>query len=118
MRTIAAVLLAAAFVSVGGAALADTIDGDWCGPNDRHLSIRGPFIITPGGSSLSGSYARHSFTYVVPPAEPQAGETVFMRLLNEQTMNFWVGQAGVTAMETWQRCTPISSLTATQPPAA
>ncbi len=107
MRLVPVAILAAALVISAGAAMADVIDGDWCAPDGRHLSIRGSSIITPGGAEMSGNYGRHSFTYVAPAAEPHAGETVFMRLLNEQTVNLWVGSA-LDKAETWKRCTPIS----------
>jgi len=36
---------------------------------------------------MQGNYTRHSFLYVVPPAEPDAGQTVAMILVNEETVN-------------------------------
>ncbi len=47
-------------------AQADQIDGHWCYKDGRSLSIRGPQIITPGGSKMRGDYDRHGFAYVVP----------------------------------------------------
>ena len=102
--TVAAMILAL----IAGPALADAIDGDWCHTSDgRRLTIRGPEIITPGGKKRQGDYGRHSFSYVVPAPEPGAGGTVFMSLLNEETVSLRVGAAG--ADETWQRCSPSTS---------
>ena len=106
-KTFAAAL---AFVLVAVPALADAIDGDWCFMKDgRRFTIRGPEIVTPGGKKMQGDYGRHSFSYVAPAPEPGAGETVFMSLLDENTVHLRVGANGAT--ETWLRCSPsISTL--------
>ncbi|MCC6466892.1 MAG: hypothetical protein IT563_01110 [Alphaproteobacteria bacterium] len=87
---------------------ADAIDGDWCGPDGRHLEIHGPRILTPGGNQHTGDYTRHSFAYVVPASEKDAGATVSMRLLNEEMVSI-TPRPGAPA-ETWLRCKsrPIS----------
>ena len=84
--------LIAAFASIvllsSGGARADAIDGEWCANTDgRHMSIKGPDIVTPAGTRMQGNYTRHSFLYVVPSAEPDAGQTVAMILVNEETVN-------------------------------
>ena len=64
------------------------IDGDWChAPDGRRFSIRGPDIVTPGGKQMQGDYSRHAFSYAVPAPEPGAGKTVFMTLLDENTVH-------------------------------
>jgi hypothetical protein len=95
------------------AARADVIDGDWCSPDGKHLSIRGPEIVTPAGTRASGSYSRHAFNYVVPSRDPNPGFTVALTLVNEETMQFRIGaDAGAAAlapMQIWHRCTtPIT----------
>jgi hypothetical protein len=89
-------------------ARADAIDGHWCHPDGRLMSIAGPRIITPQGSEISGDYRRHLFTYHVPAGEPAAGTVVFMTQLNQQTIQVRRGAdlaaAKVAAPETWQRC--------------
>jgi hypothetical protein len=102
---LASVLLA------GGRAWADVIDGDWCATNDgRHLSIKGPEIVTPAGTRMQGDYTRHSFLYVVPQAEPGAGQTVAMQLINEETVNLRIGASAAEAaqapVQVWHRCAP------------
>ena len=92
-------------------ALADAIDGDWCHKDGRRFSIRGPQLVTPGGKKMEGNYTRHWFSYVVPTPEPGSGQTVFMQLLNENTVQTRLGSENAANPETWIRCTPsISSL--------
>ncbi len=86
-------------------ARADVIDGDWCAPDGRTFSIRGPAITTPGGNQTEGDYSRHHFSYVVPDGEQSAGDTVAMILLNENTVN--VEEGGKA--EIWVRCKPAIS---------
>lgn len=93
-------------------AQADAIDGDWCHtPDNRRFSIRGPDIVTPGGKQMQGNYSRHYFTYIVPAPEPHAGATIYMQLLDENTIHLRVGDASGADPETWVRCSPsISAL--------
>jgi hypothetical protein len=90
-------------------ALADVIDGDWCAAG-RHLAIKGPEIVTPAGNRLTGNYSRHFFSYVGPPAEPEAGKMVAMTLINENTVHLRLGAdpaaAAQAAPQTWLRCAP------------
>lgn len=104
---------AAALLSAGGA-WADVIDGEWCATSDgRHMSIKGPQIVTPAGTRMHGDYTRHSFVYVVPPAEPGAGETVSMILVNEETVNLRMAASAADAaqapVQIWHRCAPSIS---------
>ena len=95
------------------AARADAIDGDWCRGAGRQFSIRGSDIVTPGGAHRRGTYGRHSFAYVVPAPEPGAGRTVFMTLVNEQTVYLRLDDVPISAtdsaVEVWRRCTPATS---------
>jgi hypothetical protein len=89
---------------------ADAIDGDWCHtPDNRRFSIRGPDIVTPGGMQMQGEYSRHYFTYIVPAPEPHAGATVYMQLLDENTIHLRVGDASGADPEMWIRCSPSIS---------
>lgn len=81
-------------------ARADAIDGNWCAPDGRVLSIEGPQIVTPRGSAISGDYARHFFAYTVPAGEPDAGARVDMTLLDETTVRLDAGKGP----EIWRRC--------------
>ncbi len=89
-----------------GPARADAIDGDWCHPDGRKLTINGPEIVTPGGARMKGDYDRHHFNYVVPAAEPGAGGPVAMVLQGELQMNL---KPPAGADQTWRRCgKPVS----------
>lgn len=94
-----------------GPAFADAIDGNWCHPDGRRFTIRGPAITTPGGNSLQGEYDRHHFSYPIPAAEPRAGETVFMTLMGEYLVHLRVGKDSASAgpIEEWKRCAPSIS---------
>lgn len=89
-------------------ARADAIDGHWCHADGRLISIAGPRAITPRGSEIGGDYRRHTFTYLVPAAEPAAGSVVFMAQLNEEKIHVRRGAdlaaAEAAAPETWLRC--------------
>ncbi len=99
--------------ALAGPALADAIDGNWCHNDGRRFSIRGPEIVTPGGTQIEGNYSRHFFSYTVPAPEPGAGQVVEMSLLNENTVRLRLGEDGTP--ETWVRCAPsISALEASQ----
>ena len=93
---------------LAGAAHADAIDGHWCHKDGRRFSIRGPEIVTPGGKTMEGNYSRHWFSYVVPTPEPGSNQTIFMTLLNENTVQTRVGETA-SAQEIWIRCTPSIS---------
>jgi len=89
-------------------ALADVIDGNWCYRDGRHFSIRGPDIVTPAGAPAMGSWSRHSFSYQVPPAESDAGQTVYMLLQDENTVVLAVGTQPMISdpakIQIWHRC--------------
>ena len=88
-------------------ALADRIDGKWCSPDGKHVEIQGRTITTPAGAKMEGQYGRHSFQYVVPAAEPESGSTMYMVLLNEETMEVRAGNPVAKAI-VWKRCQNIS----------
>ena len=93
--------------------LADAIDGHWCFPGGKRMSIQGPAIITPGGSHIQGDYGRHFFSYVVPPADPGSGQTVSMALVNEDTVHLRIGTGPAYSsdapVQVWHRCGPPTS---------
>ena len=90
------------------AAMADVIDGNWCYRDGRHFSIRGPEIVTPAGTSAKGAWSRHSFSYQVPPAEADGGQTVYMLLQDQNTVVLAVGTQPMIAdpsqVQIWHRC--------------
>jgi hypothetical protein len=104
------VILALGLAMLAAPAFADAIDGNWCHSDGRHFTIRGPEIVTPGGKRMDGNYSRHAFSYAAPVPEPDAGQTIFMTLANENTVYLRHGEAAA-APEMWVRCSPsISAL--------
>ena len=85
-------------------AFADAIDGDWCQLDGKHMTIRGPAIVTPGGQQTSGNYTRHFFSYVVPSGESGEGAAVEIQLLSETLAH--ERRAGDAKVHEWQRCKP------------
>lgn len=113
LQRMAGVALCAVCVIGASPACADVIDGHWCFPDGKRFSIQGPDIVTPGGSHIQGDYSRHFFTYVVPQADPDAGQTVSMALINEDTVHLRIGttpsySSGGPA-QVWHRCGPPTS---------
>lgn len=83
-------------------ARADSIDGSWCHSKGGRFSIAGPVIVTPAGTRTQGTYARHYFSYAVPPGDPGAGTVIDMRLLNEEAVEIQEGPQAKPVV--WQRC--------------
>jgi hypothetical protein len=101
-----ALLFSAAVLFLASPARADAIDGEWCSTTEvAHFSIAGPLIVTPAGTQATGDYSRHAFSYVVPAGDPGAGETIKMRLLNEEEV---LVAAGAAEPKLWRRCEVIS----------
>jgi hypothetical protein len=94
----------ASLIATGGPVHADAIDGQWC-LGSSHFEIHGPNIRTPGGNEIIGNCHRHSFTYLVPTNEQDAGTEIVMVLLNEETVQL---TRGSSTPETWRRCKPTS----------
>jgi hypothetical protein len=93
---------------VPGLARADAIDGHWCWQT-RHMQIQGPTIVTPGGKQTTGNYARHTFSYVVPVPEPDAGQTIDMTLINEDIVHLRIGAQHAGEPQVWRRCAAPST---------
>jgi len=91
-------------VGITHPAFADAIDGDWCQLDGKHMTIRGPAIVTPGGQQTSGNYTRHFFSYVIPSGETGEGAAVEIQLRNENLAH--ERRAGDTTVHEWLRCKP------------
>jgi hypothetical protein len=88
-------------------ARADQIDGQWCSPEGKQVTIAGRAITTPGGTKMEGNYTRHSFSYVIPASEAPAGDTIYMNQLNDTTVQVRVGTP-VAQPVIWKRCQNIT----------
>jgi len=102
-------ILLMTFVSVFWAmpAMADQIDGDWCGVDGKRLSISGPQIIIPSGKQITGDYTRHGFVYTGPDGDPEMGEKIRMIQQSDELMLLYRSTAPDDA-EQWRRCQVIS----------
>ena len=108
-----AALSCALIVAGAAGARADVIDGHWCFPDGKRISIQGPSIVTPAGSHLQGEYSRHFFSYMVPPTDQDAGQIVSMMLVNEETVLLRIGATPSYSLDgpvqVWHRCgSPVS----------
>ena len=54
---LALALAALAYGLAPGGARADAIDGHWCAPDGRVMTIEGPAILTPGGRGAGLAFA-------------------------------------------------------------
>lgn len=102
----AGVIAGVVFLAVSGAR-ADAIDGSWCFKG-RHLAIEGPRIQIPSGKRITGNYDRHGFIYTVPPGDKPAGATIYMVILDDETMELRVGSERARP-EIWHRCAAPTS---------
>lgn len=101
-----AAVIAGAAIFLVSPAQADQIDGDWCSTTEAaHFTIDGPIIVTPAGTTTTGDYRRHYFTYVVPAEDPGAGSTIDMQQLNDEEILVAV-DGGEPVL--WRRCEVIS----------
>ena len=83
------------------AAQADEISGDWCSSEGAHVRIEGNRIRSPGGQWTDGNYERHSYAFVIPEGEADAGQGVFLQQLSEEQVLYTLdGQEA----EAWSRC--------------
>jgi hypothetical protein len=90
-------------------AFADRIDGNWCSPNGKTLTIDGANIIIPSGKAITGDYDRHNFRYAGPADDPEEGQDIHMSLQSEQLMYLWRRIGGKDGpVENWRRCQTTS----------
>ncbi|HRE21309.1 MAG TPA: hypothetical protein PKW21_09785 [Rhabdaerophilum sp.] len=89
------------FVFSAPFARADAIDGNWCGPKGRRISIEGPSGVYAGGFHLKGHYTRHSYSFAIPQGAPEGGAAVDMVLQGETRTSVRIDNGPA---EIWQRC--------------
>ncbi len=103
------VVAAGSFFVATGVAYADKIDGTWCSPDGKSMTIEGRRITTPGGNNLIGTYTRHTFTYDVPAGEPDEGSRIWSEQLNDEMIRvtrYRSEEPGEPVI--WTRCEVIS----------
>ena len=72
-------IIAAAAAAAGG------LDGIWCSPDGRRITVDGLDVITPGGQRTTGVYGKQVFSFPVPENEPDAGAVIWMKLVDGNT---------------------------------
>ncbi|MGI9387039.1 MAG: hypothetical protein ACR2OX_06380 [Methyloligellaceae bacterium] len=106
-----AALVVILLIAFAPSALADIIDGTWCSPLGKTISIDGPSVVTPGGNTVVARYDRHHIDYVIPAGEPNAGDRLAADQLNEEQIRVSVvsdAKSSTVAPEIWTPCKPIS----------
>lgn len=93
-------------VLAAGAAQADEISGQWCGPDGRSVTVLGDTVVTPGGTEVPGWYSRHRYEFLLPEGEAGAGESVVIRQLSEEESMVSFGEAEAVL---WTRCREVTS---------
>lgn len=87
-------------------ALCDRVDGAWCGPDGRQITILGDRVVSFGGTETDGIYSRHRYAFTVPEGEAGAGAAVVLNQLSEEEARLSVdGGDG----QPWTRCRPVTS---------
>lgn len=90
-------------------AMADAVDGTWCAPDGRSLTVDGIHVRTPSGADVDGEYSRHAVRYVGLPDDPEAGHDVRLFLRGDDVLRVQRYVEGVAQPEeTWTRCEPMS----------
>jgi hypothetical protein len=100
------ILAAGVLITVlSGSSCVDVIDGSWCASSGQQLSIRGPAITLPSRITIHGEYHLHAFSYWPLAGAPDAGQMIYMTLLNDGQMNLYhVKDGNPGEAETWKRC--------------
>ena len=94
-------------IAAAAAAAAGGLDGIWCSPDGRRITVDGLDVITPGGQRTTGVYRQYVFSYAVPENERDAGAVIWMALVDENTAR--VSTVSKEQREPpphglWQRC--------------
>jgi len=105
------VLVMILLVASTAPALADKIDGTWCSPSGKSISIDGSLVITPTGKTVVARYDRHHIDYEIPKGEPNAGGRLAADQLNEGQIRVSVvgkAKSEIGSPEIWTPCKQIS----------
>ncbi len=95
------------FCAIAGPVRAGALDGTWCSPDGRRITVAGTSVLTPGGQRTSGIYNREAFHFLVPPNEWDAGKSIWMELKSPDSVRVSTlaeNQQGPPPHDRWQRC--------------
>ena len=101
-------------IIAAGPAQADGLDGIWCSPDGRRITVDGLAVVSPGGQPATGVYGTVDFSFPVPEGEPDAGAVIWMKLVDENTARVSTvseQQGEPPPHGRWRRCAYTSSLT-------
>jgi len=106
--------LLAGFAGTGPAAANGTdgaINGAWCSPDGKRITIDGTTVTTPGGNTVTGEDRGRAFRFVLPDGEFDAGTEIWLEL--EDSGNLRVSRLKDTTLgppphDEWTRCDPVS----------
>jgi hypothetical protein len=111
MKAKLGILTAVVLFTSTQAALADRIDGTWCSPDGKSVSVDGPNVVTSRGNAIFANYNRHHIDYIIPAGEPDEGSQFRADQLNDNQIRVvLIGAGGEPKgeVEIWTPCKPVS----------
>ncbi len=93
------------------AAAAASVDGSWCAPDGRQITVSGLAVITPGGQRTSGAYSGRAFSFEVPDKEWGAGWILWLERVADDALRvsrMAKHQQGPPPHGLWRRCPATS----------
>ncbi len=104
-------LLLAFGAAPGGDARAGGLDGAWCSPDGRRLTLQGDRVITPNGRDVAGSYLSDAFRFRMPQGEWAAGAEIWLEPKGPdaaRVSRLRDNHSGPPPHDLWRRCDAIS----------
>ena len=74
-------LIAAGLLSAPGHVLGlgtGDLDGHWCAPDERTISVAGNTVITPNGLRTRGVYTKHALSFIEPGENGAQAAVIWM----------------------------------------
>lgn len=90
---------------------ADPVDGSWCAPDGRQITVTGLAVITPGGQRTNGAYSGRAFSFEIPQNEWGAGWVLWLERVAEDALRIsriTEYQQGPPPHDRWRRCPATS----------
>lgn len=94
-------------LAFAGPAQAGALDGTWCAPDGRRITVAGTDVLTPGGQRTTGAYNGQAFHFQVPPNEWDSGKSIWMVLKapdSARVSTLAENQQGPPPHDRWRRC--------------
>ncbi len=99
------------FLGALAASGAASVDGSWCAPDGRQITVTGLAVITPGGQQTSGTYSDRAFSFQIPQNEWGAGWVLWLERVAEDALRvsrITPYQQGPPPHDRWHRCPATS----------